>query len=260
MILKDVTYIENNNKILDKINLTFKSGTINGLIIPNEYYDNIVDLLSGQNKLTSGEIIFDKNKHSFKNISVVQSQISTDGTVLDRLLFIMTDLSLNFEEKIVRAIKALKMVGLDPDILNLELEHLSRSQIVLLSFAEVLIKNSDIILITNIVFELDKKSRQELKRILKLLKNKYHKTIIIMDLNVEFIYLLSAEVFVISDGVLVLSGTKYDVFNLENCLKYQIKLPKVLEFVNLVYDLKKVKLRKRDDINDLIKDIYRNIK
>ena len=37
-------------------------------------------------------------------------------------------------------------------------------------------------------------------------------------------------------------------------------MPKTLQFVDTVKKLKSVKLNNRDNINDLIKDVYRNVK
>ena len=54
-------------------------------------------------------------------------------------------------------------------------------------------------------------------------------------------------------------GNKYDVFKHEAELKkYGIKLPKAIEFSNLVYKKTGKKIGYRDDINDILKDVYRN--
>ena len=37
------------------------------------------------------------------------------------------------------------------------------------------------------------------------------------------------------------------------------EIPKIIEFINLVYEKKGIKLNYTLDINELIKDIYRNV-
>ena len=56
-----------------------------------------------------------------------------------------------------------------------------------------------------------------------------------------------------------MEGNKYDVFK-QDISKYGLKRPKIIEFEQLVLEKKGIKIGYRDDINDLMKDVYRYVK
>jgi len=94
-----------------------------------------------------------------------------------------------------------------------------------------------------------------------LLKNRFHKTIIIVSHDIDLIHKLCDHIYLISNGKLIKDGTKYVIFtDIELLNKYHIATPKVIEFSKKVLEKKNVKLGYRDEINDLLKDIYRYAK
>ena len=65
----------------------------------------------------------------------------------------------------------------------------------------------------------------------------------------------------IKNGKIFLEGNKYDVLSNEEAMtECGLVVPSLLHFSNLVYDKKGVKIGYRDEINDLIKDVYRYAK
>ena len=92
--------------------------------------------------------------------------------------------------------------------------------------------------------------------ILKELK-KENNTILIISKDIEFIHKISDNVIILKDSI-INQGNKYDVFTNENYS--QFKIPKTIEFSKRVYELRNIKIGYRDDIKDLMKDIYRYVK
>ena len=79
--------------------------------------------------------------------------------------------------------------------------------------------------------------------------------------DIDFVHVLSDYIYVLDNKSIYMEGKKYDVFKKQSQLEnIEIKVPKMIEFSNLVKDTKGIKIGYRDNINDLIKDIYRYVK
>jgi len=72
---------------------------------------------------------------------------------------------------------------------------------------------------------------------------------------------LSDYVYLFNNGKILLEGDKYEVLTNTKILKQNnLNKPKLIEFVDLVENKKNVKIGYRDDINDLMKDVYRYVR
>ena len=87
------------------------------------------------------------------------------------------------------------------------------------------------------------------------MKNRYKKTIIIGTLDSDLILKLADKVYVLDDGKIVMSGNKYKVLSSD-----LVNKPKLIEFSLMVKNEKNINIGFRDDISDLMKDVYRNVK
>lgn len=160
-----------------------------------------------------------------------------------------------------RIISSLQMVGLDPSYLDKNPQTLSNGEKRKVALASILVLNPSILVLDEPTIGLDSESASNFIKLLRLLKRRYNKTIIIASHNTELLHKIVDYLYVINDGKVVLEGNKYDVFKQEKILKkYGIKVPKIMEFSNTVLEKKNKKIGYRDEINDLIKDIYRYVK
>ena len=57
------------------------------------------------------------------------------------------------------------------------------------------------------------------------------------------------------------TGNKYEIFTDDNLMeRCNLQMPKIIEFSKIVLKKKNIDLGYRDDINDLMKDIYRFVR
>lgn len=156
---------------------------------------------------------------------------------------------------------ALKMVGLDDTYLDRDPFKLSNGEKRKVAIASILAYNPKVIIFDEPTIGLDYDSKTNLIKIIRMLKTRYNKTIIIISHDVDFIHLISDHVILLDNGSIIASGDKYQILTDQSLLDiYHLPMPKVIEFSNKVFRSKGIKMGYRDDINDLLKDIYRYVK
>lgn len=155
---------------------------------------------------------------------------------------------------------ALKMMELDDSYLARDPFSLSSGEMRKVAIASILAFNPQVIILDEPTIGLDFESKENLIKILKMLKKRYHKTVIIVTHETDLLHKIADHIVVLDQGKIVLEGNKYEVFTHPDLAKYGIQRPKIIEFEKMVLDKKQVKLGFRDDINDLMKDVYRYVK
>ena len=157
--------------------------------------------------------------------------------------------------------EVLMMVGLNENYLKRKIDSLSHGEKRKLGIASILVYNPKILLLDEPTLGLSPQDKKDFIRLIKRLKNNYHKLIIIAGHDVEFIHAVCDQICVLEQGSIFLEGNKYDVFSQEEQLKkIQVRVPQMIAFSNLVYKKIKIKMGYRDEMNDLIKDVYRYVK
>ncbi|MCI9233815.1 MAG: ATP-binding cassette domain-containing protein [Bacilli bacterium] len=259
---------------LEDINLEIKEGKINGIIGKcGSGKTTFLELLNALCLPTLGSITIGdyqiENKSKIKNINSLRVELGYVfgnpkrqfflPTVKEEIAFGMEQFSYKLDKIESRVCDALKMVGLDDSYLEKDPMKLSNGEMRKVAIASVLAFNPKILIFDEPTLGLDSISEKSFLKMLKMLKNKYHKTIIIVTHDVNMIHKIADYLFVFHDGKMVLEGTKYEVFDSELLEKYEITRPKIMEFSYQVLKQKGIKLGYRDDVNDLIKDIYRHV-
>lgn len=164
----------------------------------------------------------------------------------------------NFNEsQSKKIIDSLKMVGLTPDFLNRKIKTLSQSELYKVALASSLINNPKIIVFDNPFVNLDDNNKKKFIQLIRTIKNRYKKTIIIISNQSDDLHEISDYLFLVDNNKVILEGNKYVFYDQDDILKKQyISLPKIMKFEKMVYNKKGKKIGYRDNINDLIKDIY----
>lgn len=271
-VYKKINYQE--KLVLKNINIKFDCGKINAIIgAPGSGKSTLLNLLNQELIPTKGKIIVDQytmtNKNDLKNIerSIIGFVLENpsdqffNSTVREELIVTMQMNNYILNQMNKRILDVLKMVHLEEDTLIRNPNSLSESEKRKLAIAQALICNPKILVLDEPVNSFDEKTKEEYLKLFRLLTKRYNKTIIIASNDLNFVHKIADKVFVLNQNEIVLQGDKYEVFKDTRLLKkYGLIPPYTMLFSNLVKEKKNIKIGYRDEINDLIKDIYRYVK
>lgn len=233
----------------DKINNlthTFESNKITSIIGKIDSGMKLVlDLIYGSIKPDKGIIT------KVDSVSLSKNNDLFNITIMDDLTYNYPDIDM---EKLNYYLREFSL----NDILDKTYIELSSGDKKKVSIISSLIKNKDVILLDNPTVNLDSKSLETLVRILK--KEKHNdKTIIIVSTDSNFVLQISDNVVVFDNKKVMIASDKKTIMTNKNILnKIKMDQPNILDFIKRVEQIKEIKLVFRDNINDLIKDIYRN--
>ncbi len=263
------------NVALKNISTTFEENKIHGVIGKSgSGKTTMIELMSilllpSKGKIEIGSKVISRRR-KIDNINLLRHKIGCVFQFPEEQFFAKTvkkeiEFGLNFFNKSKESIDkhvndALQMVGLDESYLERNPFLLSSGEMRRVAIASILASNPKIIILDEPTVGLDNKNKENLVKIIRLLKTRYNKTIIIVSHDSDLIHKISDNVVVMHKGEIVLTGSKYDVFTSDKLEEYELKVPKIIEFEKLVLKKKNVKLGYRDDINDLMKDVYRCVK
>ena len=278
IIFNNVTYKENSKTPLEMTHLknfscviksgeitTFLGDSLSGISVIGELINAVRFPTTGTikigNFLNDGKRIRNINKLRM-NIGYMPmnpSDILFNKDVKSELEFGLKYFKYKLNKKEIRCVDSLKLVDLPSDYLNKKIKDLSLTEKKKISLASILIFNPSVVILNEPTIGIGTKDKEELKKLIKLLKNKYKKTIIILTKDSDFAYSVTEKVHLLYKGSLVSSGTKHLMTEETLLNSYGIKPPEIVKFVSEAKK-KNINLKDTNDILDLIKEVYRNAK
>ena len=274
--IKNINYSIDNKEIFKDLSIDFKDNNITGVIGPVGSGKSILlELLANLREVEKGTIEIGsillngktkkKDSHRIQKDVGILFQSSYDQiynlTVKKELLLSLSDLKLSKDEMLDRIKDTLKLVELDDSYMERNPLNLSQSELKKVALASVLIRKPKLLLLDEPTAGLDYNSKKILVNLLKILRKKENVTTIIVSNDVDFLNQIADSIVVLKYGKVILSGNRLDVFKNEKVLVDNgIKIPKIIEFENYVLNEKGIKIGYREEVNDLLKDIFRYAK
>jgi energy-coupling factor transport system ATP-binding protein len=280
IVFDKVNYIYNEKtpfscNALNDINLSLNSEKVIGII--GKSGSGKTTLIEELNALlipTSGEIKIDEfniSKNMSKtNINDLRRKVGIvfqfpeeqffNSTVKEEISFALKHFKYKNEKIQKQVSEALTIVGLDESYLDKNVFEMSAGEKRKVAIASIMVFNPKIVVLDEPTVGLDNRSKKRIVEIIKKLKDRYNKTVIIVSHDVDMLNVIADEIVVMDKGKILLYGSKKAVFNNTDIfLEYNLRLPRIVEFIGKVRSNKHIMLENNTDIKELIKDIYRNV-
>ena len=263
--LSNVSFSYDDNKLFSDFSCCFKDNFISSIVGSNgsgkstllDLIDGLLTPISGSVKI--GDVSIDSCRKRVGYLFQFPEEQIFNSTVYKEIEFGLKCFKCDDIDKSIH--ESLELVGLDDSFLNRNPYKISNGERRKIALASILCYKPDVIILDEPTVGLDNKSKIELMKLLKRLKNEFGKTIIIVSHDINFLHKFVDYVYLLKDGKIMLEGDKYSVFSNEEVMEdCGLIVPDVLHFSNLVFEKKGIKIGYRDEINDLIKDVYRYAK
>lgn len=274
----NVTYKENVRTPLEKTYLknfsyTFTSGKVYSIIGDSDSGKEKIGLLiNAVNKPLIGTIKIGKYLNDgkyIKNINGLRMNVGYlkenpneflfNKIVKSELEFGLKYFKYKLNKKNIRISEALKLVGLNEEYLKRRIDSLNISEKKKVSLASILIFNPGVIILEEPSIFLNYRDNEKLIKLIKLLKDKYNKTIILISKDTNLSYKVSDEIILLNKGSMVYAGNKSILEDEKVLNNINIDAPEIVKFINISNKFD-ANLTYTSNILDLIKEVYRNAK
>lgn len=274
----NVTYKENVRTPLEKTYLknfsyTFTSGKVYSIIGDSDSGKEKIGLLiNAVNKPLIGTIKIGKYLNDGKYIKNINSLRMNVGylkenpneflfnkIVKSELEFGLKYFKYKLNKKNIRISEALKLLGLNEEYLKRRIDSLNISEKKKVSLASILIFNPGVIILEEPSIFLNYRDNEKLIKLIKLLKDKYNKTIILISKDTNLSYKVSDEIILLNKGSIVYAGNKSILEDEKVLNNINVDVPEIVKFINISNKFD-ANLTYTSNILDLIKEVYRNAK
>lgn len=223
---------------------------------------------------TSGELIVDgfkitteDKKTSFKELRKKVGMVFQfsdyqlfEETVLKDVMFGPKNFGMNEEDAEKQARQYLKMVNIPESYYNNSPFELSGGQKRRIAIAGILVMDPDIIVLDEPTAGLDPQGAHEIMEVFLELREKHHKTLILVSHDMNFVYKYADRVILMDKGEIVVDKNKVDFFNLDYLKKYSIEKPSILQVYEKFLNKKADTYISFDLLIDELKKEYSNVK
>ena len=265
---KNVSYKES----IKKINLDLVANQVVAIIGEDEGVKDIFDLIYGFKLPCDGEISVNRNiinaDVNEKKLVKIRNNVAYLTENDNDMLFninVLEDIKYGINKLNDKKLyEFLEMFNLDEKILSKDYMEISSSEKRKINIISVLLKDSKVTLLSNLSDSLDTKSKQNLVKYLRKEKRN-NKLYIVSSTNADFLLQVADSVIVVNNknssvtDAIKFESDKYSVFEDTKVMNnIGMDMAWVIKFKNRVREMKNIKLNHRDNVNDLLKDIYRN--
>lgn len=274
----NVTYKENVRTPLEKTYLknfsyTFTSGKVYSIIGDSDSGKEKIGLLiNAVNKPLIGTIKIGKYLNDgkyIKNINGLRMNVgylkeNPNEFLFNKIVKLELEFGLKYfkyklNKKNIRISEALKLVGLNEEYLKRRIDSLNISEKKKVSLASILIFNPSVIIIEEPSIFINYRDNEKLIKLIKLLKDKYNKTIILISKDTNLSYKVSDEIILLNKGSMVYAGNKSILEDEKVLNNINVDVPEIVKFINISNKFD-ANLTYTSNILDLIKEVYRNAK
>lgn len=254
--LIDINYKFQDNRITSIIGRSGSGKSLIGYII--------MDLINKD----SGDILIDgsSNYNVYKLMKDVGYVFQNprehffSKTVYDEIAFGLKQFRFKLNKIDMQIRDSLKMVGLDDTYINREINTLSSGEMERVAIASSLVLNPKVLILDEPTIYLDAKVKKELIRLIKILKNKYNKTVIIMSNDIDFVYSVSDNYVLMDKGCIVIDGTLNDLMANNNILyNFGIEIPLINQFIDMAKSRCDINLKYTTEISELVKEVMDSV-
>lgn len=256
------------NYRLRNINYVFESGKITCVIGKSGSGKSLLgEIIMGLEMPTSGYVTVDgKRNYDLrtlrKDVGYVfqnQSDHMFCDTVYDEVCFGLKQYRFKENKQDQQVSKALAMVGLDDSYLNLDPRCLSSGEMERVAIASSLVLNPKVLILDEPTVSLDNSGVRDLNKLLKMLKNKYDKTIIVISNDIDNVSSIYDNYLLLSDGNIISSGSDGEIIsNSELFIKYGMEVSEIFKFIKLCNECG-INIKYTNDIDELVKDVIDNV-
>ena len=250
--------------LLNDVSFKIGKGKILGIYGNNAKY--ILGILNGDLKEYTGIVEYDKylvDELFYKNNPNIIFLATNNPTfytnkVEEEFKFILNIRKYNGDiDKAI--IRGLSLVELDKEILNRNINTLSRSEKYLLNIAIGMSFNPDVVMFKEAYEGIDHKNKKLLTTLVNNIKED-KKIVILTSNDTNILYQYTDEVILLNGNNIYKVGQTDKIFTSTELMKGDIiPMPNITKVTYLAKTNKNVKLSFHKDVRDIIKDIYKHV-